>query len=297
METKSEIEEFLTFLLTEKGDGKKTLEAYSNDLNQFCQFVENKDVSQLSAKDYQDFLFYLKDKNLKNTSVIRKSMAVKGFYKFLKKEKLNNTILFDLNSPKKEKHLPVYLSLEEVQSLLDCIDVTKETGLLDKTMLLLCFSCGLRVSELIDIQIDRIDIPNGVLKVTGKGNKQRLVPFSNEVAKELLAYKKEYRDKIKTEKKNFFIHQNGTILSRQYVFLKVKEYAKKASISKDVSPHTLRHSFATLLLSQGANLKEVQTLLGHEEIQTTEIYTHLEDKKREEIYFSSMPRKKSIIKE
>ncbi len=297
METRIEIEEFLTYLLTEKGDGKKTLEAYSNDLNQFCDFVSNKDASLLSAKDYQDFLFYLKDKNLKSTSVIRKSMAIKGFYKFLKKEKQNNTILFDLVSPKKEKHLPVYLTLEEMKSFLSSIDMSQKKGILDRTMLLFCFFCGLRVSELIQIRRDELDIPNGVVKVTGKGNKQRLIPFSEDVKKELLFYEKEYRDKIKTEKKNFFLHPNGEEISRQYVFLAVKKYAEKARIEKNISPHTLRHSFATLLLSKGANLKEVQTLLGHEEIQTTEIYTHLEDKKREEIYFSSMPRKKSIIKE
>ncbi len=282
-------EEFLTYLMTEKGDSGKTLESYKVDLEQFIHFVEKKDVKELNGNDLGDFLSYLSNKGYKNSSLIRKSMAVKGFYKFLKNEGEISLVLSDLLTPKKEQRLPDVLNEKEISRLFASIDQTTYKGRLDFTLCLLCFSCGLRVSELVSLRKDKINPESGQIRLLGKRSKERIVPVSSEALEGLFCYLKE-RNKIKSKSNNLFVHLDGSEVSRQYFYLEIKKYAKDAKIEKHVSPHTLRHSYATLLLENGAQLKEIKELLGHEDISTTQIYTHISKKKEEEEYHKAMRR-------
>lgn len=291
MKTREAYEEFLTYLASEKGDDSKTISAYETDLRQFCDFVKNKDIKELTPEDRDDFLFSLEKKNIKRSSLIRKATSLRGFYKFLKREGLREDLLLSsLVTPKKEKHLPTVLSLEEVKRLLAQPDLSTKRGLLDLALMEVAFSCGLRVSELVELRKDEINRKNGYLKVTGKRKKERLLPIRREALEAMRLYEEKVRSPIKTSSPYFFLHKDGKKVSRQYFFRKLKEYVKSAGIQKNVSPHTLRHTFATLLLENGAELREVQELLGHAEIETTQIYTHLSQKKEQEAYEKGMRR-------
>ena len=285
------ISSFLTYLLTEKGDGVKTLNAYEKDLKDFQDYLENKDVSLLKGDDLNDYLFFLKDKGYKTSSLIRKATAIKGLYKHLKNEGIVSITISDLQSPKKEKRLPEVLTLDEINKILQVIPQEKDKGLLDLALVMLTFSCGLRVSEVVSLRKDRINFKNGYLRAFGKGNKERILPISEEALSVLSRYDDRVRNKIKTKSPIFFLHPDGKEVSRQYFFLQLKKYVKQANIAKSVSPHTLRHTYATLLLENGAQLRTVQVLLGHADIETTQIYTHLSKKKQHEEYLSSMRRK------
>ena len=291
MKTREAYEEFLTYLASEKGDDSKTIAAYETDLRQFCDFVKNKDIKELTPEDRDDFLFSLEKKNIKRSSLIRKATSLRGFYKFLKREGLREDLLLSsLVTPKKEKHLPTVLSLEEVKRLLAQTDLSTKRGLLDLALMEVAFSCGLRVSELVELRKDEINRKNGYLKVTGKRKKERLLPIRREALEAMRLYEEKVRSPIKTSSPYFFLHKGGKKVSRQYFFRKLKEYVKSAGIQKNVSPHTLRHTYATLLLENGAELREVQELLGHAEIETTQIYTHLSQKKEQEAYEKGMRR-------
>lgn len=290
MKTNEAVEEFLTFLLTEKGDSLTTIKAYQIDLEEFTRFVSNKPAEGLNSADMNDFLFSLQSKGMKNATLIRKSMAIKGLYKFLKGEGIIKITLSDLQSPKKEKHLPDILTIEEINLLLRQPDLQTAKGILDLAMMEVTFFCGLRVSELIELRIDKINTKSGYLRVLGKGNKERIIPINQEALKVVSYYQEEVRSHIETKSMKLFLHENGREVSRQYFFLELKKYVKMANINKNVSPHTLRHCFATQLLENGAQLRLVKELLGHADIETTQIYTHLSKKKQQEEYEKSMRR-------
>lgn len=287
---KKEIEEYLTYLVSEKQDGLKTLECYKRDLYEFAIFLEDKEAKNLSLDDFNDFLFHLHELNRKDSTVIRKSMAVKGFYRYLKEEDVIDLVLSDLSTPKKEEHLPDILSFDEIKRILQVIDLSSDKGYLDYAMTFVCFSTGLRVSELVHLKKDQINFKNGYLKVTGKRNVQRIIPIGKEPLLGIERYIKILKEHG-ISKDYVFLHLDGSEVSRQYFFLKLKKYVKEAGIEKKISPHSLRHSFATLMMENGAGLKDVQNLLGHQNIETTQIYTHLSKKKEEEEYRLSMRRK------
>ncbi len=291
MKISLEVEEFLTYLITEKGDSLKTIECYKKDLKEFSDYLSDKDCSLLSNDDMNDFLSFLKEKGMKNNSLIRKSMSVKGFYSFLKREGIITVALSDLVTPKKEGKLPDILSMDEMERLLGMMDLSTAKGQLDHAMVLICFSCGLRVSELVNLRIDQINTKNGYLRVSGKRNRQRLIPISKDALEGMNQYVLAVRDKSHTKSPCLFVHENGKEVSRQYFFLELKKYVKMAGINKNVSPHTLRHSYASILLENGAQLRTIQELLGHQDISTTQIYTHISKKKEQEEYDQAMRRK------
>ncbi len=291
MKISLEVEEFLTYLITEKGDSLKTIECYKKDLKEFSDYFSDKDCSLLSNDDMNDFLSFLKEKGMKNNSLIRKSMSVKGFYSFLKREGIITVALSDLVTPKKEGKLPDILSMDEMERLLGMMDLSTAKGQLDHAMVLICFSCGLRVSELVNLRIDQINTKNGYLRVSGKRNRQRLIPISKDALEGMNQYVLAVRDKSHTKSPCLFVHENGKEVSRQYFFLELKKYVKMAGINKNVSPHTLRHSYASILLENGAQLRTIQELLGHQDISTTQIYTHISKKKEQEEYDQAMRRK------
>ena len=273
-------DEFLSYLIVERGDSKATIDNYSIDLDQFISFEENKDISLLKREDISDFINYLSSKGLKTSSIIRRSTVIRLFYVYLNKEKLIDVPLTGLYLPKNEKHLPSVLSTDEVDALLDCFDLTKEVEIRDKDMLETMYASGLRVSELLSLELGNINFVQGYIKTKGKGSKERIIPIG-EFALEYLSL---YIDKVRRcnvgyKTKYVFLNKEGKPISRQYFWRKVKEYALRANIYTEISPHTLRHSFATHLLENGANLREVQEMLGHSKIETTQIYTHISTKR------------------
>ena len=282
-----EIENFLIYLATEKGDSKKTLEAYKKDLQQFFDYFSSKNKKEITLEDFSEYLIYLNDKKYKRTSIIRKSTAIKTFLKFLKNENKTSIVISEIKIPKKERKLPDILTISEVSLLFSAPDIKTYKGLLDLVMIEMCYYCGLRVSELCNLKIEDINFTALHLKVLGKGSKERIVPFSEELASYLTLYLQR-REKIVNP--FVFVHQNGKRVSRQYLFLEIKKYALKQGIKKNIHPHLFRHTFATNLLENGANLRQVQALLGHKNIETTEIYTHVSKKKEREIYDKAMKR-------
>ncbi|MDD6226363.1 MAG: tyrosine recombinase XerD [Bacilli bacterium] len=273
-------DEFLSYLIVERGDSKATIDNYSIDLDQFISFEENKDISLLKREDISDFINYLSSKGLKTSSIIRRSTVIRLFYVYLNKEKIIDVPLTGLYLPKNEKHLPSVLSTDEVDALLDCFDLTKEVEIRDKAMLETMYASGLRVSELLSLELGNINFVQGYIKTKGKGSKERIIPIG-EFALEYLSL---YIDKVRRcnvgyKTKYVFLNKEGKPISRQYFWRKVKEYALRANIYTEISPHTLRHSFATHLLENGANLREVQEMLGHSKIETTQIYTHISTKR------------------
>ena len=273
-------DEFLSYLIVERGDSKATIDNYYIDLDQFISFEENKDISLLKRDDISDFINYLSSKGLKTSSIIRRSTVIRLFYIYLNKEKLIDVPLTGLYLPKNEKHLPSVLSTDEVDALLDCFDLTKEVEIRDKAMLETMYASGLRVSELLSLELGNINFVQGYIKTKGKGSKERIIPIG-EFALEYLSL---YIDKVRRcnvgyKTKYVFLNKDGKPISRQYFWRKVKEYALRANIYTEISPHTLRHSFATHLLENGANLREVQEMLGHSKIETTQIYTHISTKR------------------
>ncbi|MDY6048760.1 MAG: tyrosine-type recombinase/integrase, partial [Bacilli bacterium] len=237
-------------------------------------------ISLLKREDISDFINYLSSKGLKTSSIIRRSTVIRLFYIYLNKEKLIDVPLTGLYLPKNEKHLPSVLSTDEVDALLDCFDLTKEVEIRDKAMLETMYASGLRVSELLSLELGNINFVQGYIKTKGKGSKERIIPIG-EFALEYLSL---YIDKVRRcnvgyKTKYVFLNKDGKPISRQYFWRKVKEYALRANIYTEISPHTLRHSFATHLLENGANLREVQEMLGHSKIETTQIYTHISTKR------------------
>jgi integrase/recombinase XerD len=275
MTTAEAIEEFLTYLLAEKGDSALTIAAYETDLASFRDFVRNKDAKDLTVSDLSTFIVTLSQSHLKEASVIRKAMAVRGLYRYLAGEKVLDVQLNDLLTPKKGHHLPDVLTEEEITRLFATVDSKDAKGKLNIALLEVAYGSGLRVSELVLLRKDAVNYRQGYMKITGKGKKERIVPLGQEANGVLGTYVDEVRSKIRGNSPLLFLHPSGKKVSRQYFFLLVKKATKEAEITKHVSPHTLRHSFATQLLRNGAELRQVQELLGHADIETTQIYTHL----------------------
>ena len=273
-------DQFYTFLIVERGDLDSTITTYEDDINQFELFVDNKDISELKREDIEDFMRFLSAEGMKSATIIRRITTIRGFYLFLAREGLIKESLIGLRLPKGEKKLPNVLSFEEVEDLLDAPDIENDSELRDKAMLETMYASGLRVSELLSLQLGNINFNEGYLKIKGKGSKERIVPIGEFALDFINRYVTLVRPKYsKNRTKYLFLNRDGAPISRQYFWRQIKKYALKANIDREISPHTLRHSFATHLLENGANLKEVQEMLGHTKIETTQIYTHVSTKR------------------
>ncbi len=277
------LDEYSVYLLSEKALSEKTYQAYQKDLHDFLTVVSNKELQDLSDEDIAKYRTWLENQGYARKTMTRKITSLRCFLAYAEKEK-GISLSLDIPLPKKETRLPVYLTGDEVSSILKQCKTETETGLLDHTMIALMYLTGLRVSELVGLRTDRIYLKGGYLKVFGKRNKERIVPLNGQALALVRSYQSRYRNAIKDNPLLFFVHPDGKPVSRQYFFLHLKECAKEAGITKKISPHTLRHSFATALLLSGATLVQVQALLGHENIKTTAIYTHLTDLKEKEVY-------------
>lgn len=279
------IKHYTDYLRLELSLSENSVEAYCHDVNLFLQYLESQeqstDIAEINQDTIENFFAYLYDLNIGATSQTRILSGLKSFYRFLLQENLASkdpTAL--ITSPSKGRHLPEVLSYPEIQKMIDSIDLSLPNGHRNKAMIEVMYGCGLRVSELISLQISDIYKEDGFLRIFGKGSKERLVPIGDSSLKILFQYIEGARLHITPKPKytdTVFLNSRGTGLTRQTVFLLVKELAEKNGIKKSISPHTFRHSFATHLLEGGANLLAVQQMLGHASVSTTEIYTHITD--------------------
>ncbi|MCR5505475.1 MAG: tyrosine recombinase [Bacilli bacterium] len=281
MEIKDAVELFQQYLLVEKGLSKQTVINYTDDLKQFfLLFKDKKYVEDLIGEDLIDFLRYALSSGKSVSTALRRLSSSKQFFLFLKREGYFKEEIPEIESPKKPEHLPNCLSEEDVEKLLDMPDINKPEGLRDKAMLETMYASGLRVSELLSLERGKVDLKHGIITVFGKGAKERRVPVGDFA----IDYIKEYIAKARSKNpgsgsKYLFLNRYGKPLSRVYFFKQIKKYAELAGIDTNISPHTLRHCFATHLLENGAKLKTVQEILGHANIATTQIYTHISTKR------------------
>jgi len=275
---------FKSFLALEKSLSDNTIEAYLHDIEKLTQFLEFKNYT-LSPKDItlnhlREFLQWVNELGMSARSQARVISGIKGFYKYLLLENvLNNDPTSLLESPRLGRKLPDTLSLEDINNIIEAVDLSSSEGQRNKAMLETLYSCGLRVSELINLKISCLYFNDGFIKVIGKGDKERLVPIGSVAIKQINIYKDEVRPHQKIKKDNediLFLNNRGAMLTRVMIFTIIKKLAFKIRLKKHISPHTFRHSFATHLIEGGADLRAVQEMLGHESITTTEIYTHLD---------------------
>ena len=292
MEIRQALEEYFTYLLATKGLSEKSVNDYKEDLLIFLRdFPSRQTTEDLLETDLSDFAVKEGEKDRSSATIARRLSSLYNFYQFLYKRGIIGSAPERVERPKEEKSLPVILSFEEVERLLDAPDTSKESGMRDKAMLETMYATGLRVSELCALPLSSINVENRLIVVRhGKGNKQRTVPISPFALEWLETYIHDFRSKNKGKKrKEVFLNLRGTPISRNYFFMQVKKYAEEAGIEVSISPHTLRHCFATHLLENGAELRAVQEMLGHAHLSTTQIYTHVSTRRILEAYdrFSS----------
>ena len=290
--------EYLSYLQVERGLSKNSLASYRRDLVKLKKFADEEllDVVQLSRKDLRGFIASLTKSGLAPSSVGRVISAVRGFYKFLLLDgHIEKHPAEDIDTPQKGFYLPKFMTQDEVESLLSQPDVSQEIGLRDRAILEMMYAAGLRVSEAANLQINDVDIDAGILTCKGKGNKQRKVPLGKSAIEWLKSYLSKRKKKEHITIRNLFVTAHNRPINRQTIFLFIKEYAAKANL-EDVSPHTLRHSFATHLMQNGADSRSVQAMLGHADISTTQIYTHLTDNHLKKAYEKFHPRASADFK-
>lgn len=272
---------FFQYLRVEKGVSNETIISYSYDLKQFFLCFKDKQyTSELNTYDIRDFLKIQSKANRSISTILRRLSVTKNFYLFLEKEHYLDVNLSLIDTPRGKKRLPFSLSIEEVEELLNAPDLTSKTGIRNRAMLETMYSSGMRVSELLTLTIKQINFKEGIILVYGKGSKERVVPIGEYALDYVNKYISEVRNKnIGKNTKYLFLNRYGKPLSRQYFFKMIKGYADQIGIKENISPHTLRHSFATHLLENGAELRAVQEMLGHTKIATTQIYTNISTKR------------------
>lgn len=275
---------FRGYLLLERSMSPNTIEAYLNDVGKFIRYLEIRESTllplEVQATDLQSFILWINDLGLEASSQARLISGLKAFYKFLLVEDLleQDPALF-LDAPRHLRKIPEVLSSSEIRLMLDQIDLSTDLGVRNRAIIETLYACGLRVSELTELKLNQIYAEEGFLRVIGKNNKERLVPIGSEALKFIAMYASHVRalmDVKPGQEQYVFLNRRGAKLTRVMVFYIIKEAAAAAQITKNISPHTFRHSFATHLVEGGADLKAVQDMLGHESITTTEIYTHLD---------------------
>jgi len=289
------LNQFIDYLSVERGLAANTLAAYKRDLTKFSNFLDRESTTSIQgagSKDVINYLIYLRKSKLAIRSISRNLVAIRMFYKFLVNEDIiNDDPTLNLDSPKTGLYLPEVLSQDEVEKLL-ALPNNKEQGIKDKAILELLYATGMRVSELVNLPIDNIDLQEGYLKCIGKGSKERIIPVGRKAQRAV----KKYIDRVRSryvERGNsnmLFITRLGRRYTRQGIWKIIKKYSVLMGINKEITVHTLRHCFATHLLSHGADLRSVQEMLGHVDISTTQIYTHIDKARLREVHQKFHPR-------
>lgn len=290
------IEEFLNFLSVERGLAQNTKIAYRTDLKKFDQYLEKQKIDSLpnvTRKHITNFLMDEKEKGIGSRSLGRRLVAIKTFFRFLVNERiLNEDITTTLDSPKLWKTLPGVLTLQEVEKLMKAPKLTDPLGIRDRAMIELLYATGLRVSELVNVKIVDVNLEAAFVRSIGKGSKERIVPLGGKALEWIGKYLERVRIKVKKGKESpyLFLTDRGSKMTRQEFWHRLKKHATEVRIKKKISPHTLRHSFATHMLSNGADLRLVQEMLGHADISTTQIYTHVDSDRLKNIHKQFHPR-------
>ena len=290
------IDQFLHYLTVEKGLSRNTIEAYSHDLHRFLDYLKGQgveDVSHVDRFNVRAFLLALSRKRLSTKTVARNLAVLRTFFRFLIQEEILKKGPTDtIESPKLAKRLPEILTIQEVEQLLEQPDRVSPLGLRDRAMLEMLYATGMRVSELTQLPIHQVNLEGGYVLLYGKGSKERVVPLGSEAMKWIDLYLKTAREKLAKGRGSpyLFINRSGKRMSRQRFWMNIKAYGRKGGIRKRITPHLLRHSFASHLLERGADLRSVQMMLGHVDISTTQIYTHVAGERLKKIHQRYHPR-------
>jgi integrase/recombinase XerD len=274
------IDQFIDFYWLTTGASKNTLSAYRSDLKIFSKWLNNNSLIDVDKKQIQDYFSYRKDSNISASTQSRMLTCLHSFYQFLSdKKNLKIDPTEQLDYPKLEKKLPIFLNVQEVERLLEAPNSKSLFGQRDRAMLELLYSCGLRVSELINLSYHNINLKDEFIRIHGKGNKERLLPMGEIAIDYLTKYELNSRPALlkNGQSDSYFLSNRGRAMSRQNFFYIIKDYASKAGIDKPLSPHSLRHAFATHLVQKGADLRSVQLMLGHSDISSTQLYTHIQN--------------------
>lgn len=283
-----QVDKFLFFLKVELNYSELTIKSYQLDLTDFFGYIESNKINYLTITnhDVRGYLKYLDSCNLKNSTISRRISTLRTFYNYLVDENIvENNVFHNVKNPKLEKKLPNYLNYNEMEELLESIDISTTEGLEKRLLIEMFYSTGCRVSEMINVKISDIDFTNKTIRIMGKGSKERIVYFGDYASK----YLDNYLSKVKCDK-YLFTNKKGEKLTINEVEQIVKDIMKHISIKTHVTPHTLRHTFATHLLNNGADIKTVQELLGHANLSTTGIYTHVSSDRLKDIYFKTFKR-------
>ena len=284
------VRSFLDSLYIEKGLSKNTVSSYKNDISSFSLWCDKEQLDRLKITDLNlnNYISNLFSIGLKSSSINRKISSIKHFYLFLLKKKvIKNSPVDEITTPKQEKYLPTSMSEDEVECLLGSPKSSIKIERRDKAMIEILYATGMRISELVNLKLTDIDFNRSVLKVFGKGSKERLVPYGEKASEALRIY---LEDRKKLDSKDVFLSNRGTRITRGAFWQRIKIYIKRENLKSSISPHTLRHAFATHLLNRGADLRSVQILLGHSDLSTTQIYTHIAKKRLGEILKKHHPR-------
>ena len=296
MSTRDLIEVFLNYLSVERGLAQNTTLSYKRDLLQYDRFLRSTnidDVNKIDKEDIRSYLAYQKEKELASSSVARSLVAIRLFHRFLLRDKLSLNDPSDvIDSPKLWKKIPNALSFKEIEKLLSAPNIRKKKGIRDRAILEMMYAAGLRVSELTNLKVEDANLDAGFVRCLGKGRKERVVPIGRAAIDSLKRYLLNSRVKFlkKKESKFLFLNHSGTKISRIYIWKLIKIYAKQVRIKNPIRPHILRHSFATHLLERGADLRSVQEMLGHSNISSTQIYTHINRDRLKTIHKTFHPR-------
>jgi integrase/recombinase XerD len=298
MNWKTYIKDYQSYLRIERGLSKNTIENYSFDIERMCLFLETSQIEvspiKISDETVQQFIYSV-SKEVNPRSQARIISGLKSFFNYLVFEDYRTDNPMELiETPKTGRKLPDTLSVEEIDNLIVAIDLSSNEGERNRAMLETLYGCGLRVSELVSLKISDLFFEEDFIKITGKGNKERFVPIGDLAQKYIEIYRKEIRTHLNIKKGHedtLFLNRRGNQLTRAMIFTIIKDLAVKTGLNKNISPHTLRHSFATHLLENGADLRSIQLMLGHESITTTEIYVHLDRSFLKEVMYSFHPRR------
>lgn len=292
------VAEYVSYLASEKMKSNNTIQSYRSDIENYLYYLENvlfiSSLKDITTEDIKKYLTYLKKLGYTSASSSRALSALKSFHKFLMLERyIKTNPCLMIHAPKLDKKLPTVLSVDEVMRLLNHLNMDTPYQARNRAMIEVMYGTGLRVSELVNLKLSELHLTSKMISTTGKGSKERIVPINDYAARVLREYIIESRPLLIKKGKDqsyVFLNNQGNPLSRQSFFLLLKKLAKEAGIEKEISPHTLRHSFATHLLEAGTDLRYIQEMLGHEDISTTQIYTHLSKQKIKAVYNVAHPR-------
>lgn len=289
--------DYLHYLQIERGLSLNTRKSYERDLHKYLAFLQDQKVNSWQEIDryiLMEYLQTLHNENSSSATIIRMISSLRGFHQFLRQERLtDHDPMQHIDSPKKAQKLPSTLSVEEVTMLIETPDTTKPLGIRNRTILEVMYATGLRVSELVELKIGDLHLAMGLLQTLGKGDKERIIPLGDYAIQWIEKYLEEARPLLVKKhhgETHLFVNNHGRPLSRQGVWKNLKQIVREAGIDKNITPHTLRHSFATHLLENGADLRIVQELLGHADISTTQIYTHITKQRMADVYKQHFPR-------